>query len=225
MSSEIFWFVGGLAVYNGLLLLRAWKQSRDALTAKRNPKLGSIKEFLPSAACSTDMAPRFEALDMQGAKVRIVGGDGTYFCSDNRKRLSALLKQTVGRGASVEYYLINPVPAALDAIVDLGLDRIERLNFFAFDMGRADEAALALAKTLETKHPTTIEMRNGNALWLEGNHPPKSHHAYGVVYIPPLAMSGSNKELFEISSSEIDGLALACRPLLFERSRGEVLAA
>ncbi len=159
---------------------------------------GQITKF-PKANITTIAVPLIDECKPKGGKIRLIGGDGSYFTGEKQEELRrAMKKWIVDYDMDIQYLLVQPapgVPEAMKAFSKEALgDKGDKLSVFVRDDSVEMPADVQhLADFLATYHPNLISWPSGEdtarALWLEGRHPPHEDVSYDNRWVPPGSMS------------------------------------
>jgi len=134
------------------------------------------------ATVADDLFPATKSLELKGATISVVGGDGSYINLPNGEELRRGLEDWCERGANVRYLLTCASEKAIAAF-----DKLDEELGSKFTVTYVD--CLDKHEELEITHPTLIELSGDRrAMWLESDHPRNSMVAYGVKYTSPSAM-------------------------------------
>lgn len=173
---------------------------------------------LNSAGIATDLAPLSDGLDLSGAVVTIVGGDGSYLLSKRGNQLRRMLSEWARAGATIEYILLASNDDVQDAFIELS-KKIQkegkgRLSIFRFpnseNLDNAELGKLELKEKFLEMHPTLFVTKHGPAIWLERLHPAGSLYAYNVTFVAPQCTDAKYTEIFKEIAPEVERLKQMC---------------
>lgn len=180
-----------------LRLRHKTKSSRQFISLA--PWANQVTEF-GKANITTIAVPLIDEWKPRRGKIRLVGGDGSYFTGDNKEKLRrALRRWIIDDMMEVEYLLMKPHADVVEALkkfaeTDL-VGSADKLSVFVLeDYKNLPEGAKRLADFLGTYHPNLIswpvndEIKH-RAMWLEGMHMPGKDVSYDNRWIPPRSMS------------------------------------
>ena len=168
------------------------KQKRKLIAQKQKPVdgLATSKLTFDYATVADDLFPVTSKLDLDGAHISVMSGDGSYILLPKHEKLKAGLKDWCARGASIDYILTSAKPQVKQAFATLKAEIGAQFNLIDASgcHGKYDFTHL---------HPTLFHLKNNeNAMWLESEHPSNSMVAYGVTYLPPGSMHPSSHDAF-----------------------------
>ena len=189
------------------LLIRRRNVRRHRLKVQRNAH-SPEPLVIRTATIADDMVPLLNQLELDGARIDIVGGDGYYLMSSNGSRLKQGIEGWIGAGATVSYYLVRPSDDAREAFDALASANKGRFSLTDLSGIRSDSSG-PIVDEMRNRHPTLVRMRSGErAMWVEYMHPDQSSVAYNVKYVSPEAMA-DDKEQVEFQRYETDLAQLA----------------
>lgn len=159
------------------------------------------------AGAGTMFVPRFNKLVEDGSVLHLPSGDGGYPGRNNTRGGQAYvtaLTEWVRRGAKINVYVTeeSPEAAARWKTVKGKFPDSVRVFLLDKDVTEGSEArSLAHAiSALATYHPVVLEVPTGRhapgAMWIEAHHPSGSRYAYNVRFVPPMEVTGADRELF-----------------------------
>ena len=195
-------FAGALLAANGYAEWRV-RRREERVRQGRREQPGWVYR-IPVAQIANDLAPLIEHLPgKNGGTLRVVGCDGEYIRGAPGGRLwSDSLRKWIAVGLNIEYVLTAPSPPVVDALNELKTDAASlpgALSIFVLPRGNGNDDELeSLRAGFETFHP--VLFRGGNnerAMWLEGEHRPRSRYAHGVTWAAPEAMRGKRVAEYE----------------------------
>ena len=173
------------------------------------------------SAISSILVPLIERLKLAGSTIRIVGYDGEYLSNTGDPlslykswRLKKALEKWTKMGAKIEYFLISPSEKTRNFYENLrdqiNAENEERaISFFFLDSDRIQAASEVgqIAEEFETLHPTLINTVDGDAFWVEYDHPKGKKRAQNTKFGPPSAMDLPMEKLeFDVYNDKISKL-------------------
>ncbi|MDJ0824813.1 MAG: hypothetical protein QNJ16_04855 [Rhodobacter sp.] len=217
--SVLFSFLLGCLFFLALIQVINFLSRRKKWNARAQWDLTAGEELhLKSASIASDLAPLFSRLDMSGAKISVVGGDGSYIRSSRRRQMRRMVRSWTKAGAHVTYILHDPSKRT-ETLFSEFAEQISTSGHagsltvvLAPKECRNDESAVLLAD-YRNHHPTVYVGPSGRALWLEGLHPDNSVFAYNIRYIPPSAVteSANSKATFKKYLEAIEKMEDICQ--------------
>lgn len=163
-----------------------------------------ISETLLEAGVSGKLVPRLDPFVENGAKIQIVGSDGSYSTKSRGNFWIESLERWLKRGAEIDYLLTSADEVALERYERLVEEYEGDFRLCVIDEDAdLDPKLRSLLRDYASSHPTLLE-NTGNGtrvMWLEGRHPINSEYAYDIEFlVPPDAL---HDHRFERIKSEI----------------------
>jgi len=204
MGIEPAGILGGLATFVFLLCIVAGALYLAKIIKPRTRTAHFWRAMhLGTATIAHDMMPLLRQLDLRGAKITIVGGDGAYASSRCKAVLLDGLCDLIERGAQITYILTAPNEVAVQALRKAMKDHDKVFKLFEVPVSPEDKDGLGRYRNF---HPTLVEMVGSNAMWVEGEHPDDSTEAYEVVYVSSNAMTPERESEFQSYKNDINAL-------------------
>ena len=178
---------------------------------------------LSSAYAASDLVPWIlEMGDLQGCRIQVLGGDGTYINQKSGSVWSKGLKDWIEKGLYVDYILLGIDQSTrkryLDLMTELNRNNQTRLRVKVARKpnGGYPDDVNKIREDLRTCHPTLLygSDRSKRAMWIEGDHQPNSEFAYDVWYVPPNAMDEECKDEFEHYEHQVETIKPYCVDLI-----------
>ena len=152
----------------------------------------------PVANISTIAVPLIDKCEPRSGRVRLVGGDGSYFIGKNSDKLQDAMRRWIDDcHMEVQYLLVGPGKGVVEAMQEFRETELSRKNslsiFVLENKTGLSEDDKCLADVLVTSHPNLISWpdKDGStnrAMWLEGRHLPDTDVSYDNRWVPPDSM-------------------------------------
>ena len=218
-------FFGGMIFFITLI----WANNKDYYTRLQvklqrdsySPKPIRIR----SATIAEDLVPLLDKLLDKSCKISIVGSDGYYALSKNKRVWLNGLKKWLNRGVEINYILVKPNQEARSEYEKLQREFPNSFYLCSVDKPGIDDISFTgidnEKDSYVTLHPTLVYRHNPDsadlhgkitpeAMWIEYFHPLESHYAYNIEYVSPRAMNSKYQEIFRKFEKDIELMREKC---------------
>ena len=204
-----FWFVasavvggGSVPVGFGLVLIVEYVQKKWC-----RPANGTNPIYIQRANAPTDLVPLINGLakcgiPFDGSELWVFGNDSRYIVNNADGPWRRAFDDWARRGLKIRFILLEADDDVRRVLHELKLVLKDSFDATVLNGG----AVPAVARELDTYHPTLFLATGHNAAWIEGLHHRNSLCAYDVEYISPKAMRNwpEKDELFRSCKDRLD---------------------
>lgn len=209
MTDDItFWWVVGIAIGIGSIPAGlGFVLAMECIQKWCRRANGPNPIYIRCAKVSTSLVPLINGLarsniPFNGSELWILGSDGRYIVNNENGPWRKAFVDWAGKGLKIKFIILEADDDVRDALCSLKETLKESFDAMILNQG----AIPAVARELETYHPTLFLAAGNNAAWIEGLHHRNSIRAYDVEYISPRVIREcpEKDELFRACKSRLE---------------------
>ena len=208
MAEEAFWWVTSALVGAGSVVVGlGFVLALERIRKWARPANGNDPLYIRRTRVSTDLVPLINGLaksgvPFDGSELWVFGSDGRYIVNNDKGPWRKAFDRWARDGLTIRFIFLEADDEVRNALAEL--KRTLKGSFHATAL--TPGAIPAVARELDTYHPTLFLAKCHSAAWIEGLHHRNSLCAYDVEYISPNAMTEwpEKHELFRSCKARLD---------------------